>query len=1002
MDKKVSKQVMTRTALAIAASLLVSSVAYAQSSEGSIYGKAKAGQKIVITSVENNSSRTLTADANGSFTQSKLPPGPYKVTADGVTRDVTVSIGSGTQVLLDESATQRVIVSRVRNAIDVSSVESNTVFTQEQIRALPVARDVNAIAILAPGVVKGDSDLGAGGLPAFAGASVAENGYYINGFDVTNIRNFLSYANLPFDAIGSQQIKVGGYGAEFGRSLGGVISIATKRGTNTWAGGASVYWSPEALQSKGMNVVDKDPDHITASGKPGYTVYRSLNKDTDLSANAYIGGPIIKDKLFFFGIVEGRHDTFDRYGRSTSLNDKSTQPNGMIKIDFTPNDMHRFEFTGITNKTKHTILDYNVPDTDTAHYDEYATGHLGAGAKSEQTSGGHTLIGKYTGYVTDNLTVSLLAGSVEDKVTKTTGARQAGQDCPAVLALSGNFVGCWSLDFPGSVRDFTKPDDKDSRKAFRIDAEYTWGDHTIRGGIDNQKFTSAAAGSLTYSGGEYFRYFRSADGIVNNVANAVPVGGTYVRRRTGLSTSGEFKVENDAYYLEDSFKATKDVLLYGGLRWESFNNKNGDGVSFVKADKLFAPRFGAAWDVNGDGQSKVYGNVGRYYIPVASNTNIRATRGEASTESYYTYTGIDPRTQGPTGLSAAIGTTFVVGDGSSPNPATIADTNLKPMSQDEYILGFEKNVIKGWTLGVKATHRKVNNGMDDYCSHLAFEKWAADNNHPDFDSSTMAQCMLVNPGEPVTLQVDLDNTGKLSTVTFPASYIGLEKYTRTYDAIELKLDRPFDGKWGIQGSYTWSKNKGTAEGYVNSVINQEDAGVSQDFDFPSLSRGANGYTSNDRTHVFKLFGNYMLNDTMRLGFNATIASGRPTSCIGYVPYTAPDYSDAVNYSTASSYYCLNAAGKSELHNRGTAGRTPWTNSLDVQFAYMPRISKGKVTLQMDIFNLFNSNSIVEWNEQRDYSRSTTSATQGKLNPNYQSGTSFQTPRTVRMTARYEF
>ena len=1007
MNKSAFRQsALTRTALAVAASLLMSSVAYAQQSEGSIYGKAQAGQKVVITSLETNSSRQIVADANGSFVQAKLPPGQYTVTANGVTREVTVSIGTGTQVVLAEGTTAQVVISRRRNPIDISSVESSTVFTAEQMRSLPVARDVNAIAVLAPGVVKGDADLGTGNLPAFAGASVAENGYYINGFDVTNIRNFLSYSNLPFDAIGSQQIKVGGYGAEFGRSLGGVISIATKRGTNTWQGGGSLYWSPEQLQGSGKNVVDLDEDHVTHSGKPGYTVYRKLNEDRDLSANVYVGGPLIKDKLFMFAAIEGRADRIDRFGRATSRTEKSTQPNGMIKLDFTPNDAHRFEFTGITNKVKKEVVDYNVPvDGLTGEGDEYVTGHVGNPGKSELTSGGHTLIAKYTGYLTDNLTLSVLGGQVKDKVEKTTGARLGGQDCPAVLALSGAFVGCWSLDFPGSVRDFTQPDDEDSRKAFRIDMDYVWGNHTFRGGIDSQKFTSLAAGELTYSGGIYYRYFPSADGSVNGVPNAVPAGGTYVRARDGFSTSGSFEVQNDAYYIEDSWKVRKDLTLYTGLRWESFDNMNGDGISFVKADRLFAPRLGAAWDVKGDASLKVYGNVGRYYIPVASNTNIRATRGEASATRYYSYTGIDPRTQGPTGLGPEIGTAQIVGDGTLPNPATIADTRLKPMSQDEFILGFQQNIAKGWTVGVKGTHRKVNNGMDDYCSHLAFERWAADNKYPDFDSSTMAQCVLVNPGEDVTLQVDLANDGKLSTVTFPASYIGLEKYSRKYSALEFTADRPFDGKWGLQTSYTWSRTKGTAEGYVNSVINQEDAGVSQDFDFPSLTRGSDGYTSNDRTHVFKAFGNYMVTDTFRVGFNGTLASGRPTSCIGFVPYTADDYADAANYSTASSYYCLNNAGTTELRQRGTAGRTPWTHTLDLQFAYMPKISKGRLTFQADIFNVLNQQKVSEWDETRDYSRATSpteDAPIGKLNPNYQRPTTFQSPISVRLTARYEF
>jgi hypothetical protein len=442
-------------------------------------------------------------------------------------------------------------------------------------------------------------------------------------------------------------------------------------------------------------------------------------------------------------------------------------------------------------------------------------------------------------------------------------------------------------------------------------------------------------------------------------------------------------------------------MLYGGMRWESFDNKNGDGVSFVKADNLKAPRLGFSWDVKGDATTKVYGTLGRYFIPVASNTNIRATRGELFIDRFYRYTGMDPVTAAPTGLTE-IGTPLVNGDGKLPNPGTVADLNLKPMSQDELILGFQQALTKGWNFGARAVFRKVNNGMDDYCSHSAFDKWAQDNGYANFDSHTMAGCMMVNPGEDVSLLVDIENDGKLVPITFPADYIGLEKYTRKYSALEFSLERAFDGKWNLNASYTLSKLKGSAEGYVNSIINQEDAGVSQDFDFPSLSHGSDGYLSNDRRHVLKAYGNYMLNDNMRLGFNATLASGRPISCIGYVPYDAPDYGDARGYSTASSFYCLNEQGKSELHNRGTFGRTPWTSSLDMSFAYLPKFGAHKLTLQVDVFNVFNQQKVTEVDETRDYSRVTTSANEGRLNLNWKRPTSYQSPRGVRLTARYEF
>ncbi|MEA9824195.1 carboxypeptidase regulatory-like domain-containing protein [Xanthomonas campestris pv. raphani] len=223
-----------RSALSLALGMCVVGGVQAQSAVGSIFGSGQPGSTIAIQSPQTGVSRSITAGADGRFTFSQLPPGKYVITADGVTREVDVKVGSGSQVLLgsDAKTLDRVEVVGVQafNPIDVSSVESTTVFTAEQMVSLPVASDVSSVALLAPGAVRGDSGLGAGNLASFGGSSVAENGYYINGFDVTNMRTFLSFANIPFQGIGQLQIKTGGYGAEYGRSLGGIVSIVTTTG----------------------------------------------------------------------------------------------------------------------------------------------------------------------------------------------------------------------------------------------------------------------------------------------------------------------------------------------------------------------------------------------------------------------------------------------------------------------------------------------------------------------------------------------------------------------------------------------------------------------------------------------------------------------------------------------------------------------------------------------------------------------------------------------------
>jgi len=969
------------------------SLAFAQSSEGSLYGKVTPGASVTLTSPETGTTRTITADSSGNFTASRLPPGKYTVSAGGKESDVNVSIGGSTLVDLDKALTTVAVTSGRVGAIDFKSTETNFVFSQEQVQALPVALSVNAVAALSPSVLKGDSGLGSGNLPSFAGASVAENAYYINGFDVTNVRNFLAYADLPFEAIAQQQVKAGGYGAEYGRSLGGVISLVTKRGTNEWKGGVSMIWEPAGLRARGHDLLDKEPDR-----KGSYWLFGSNNTADEFTTTAYLGGPVIKDKLFIFGLVERAATRVDSFGQSQSLHRSADTPNAMVKLDWNINSKNLLEVTGIYNKQRQDFTDFT-------NAKPYSTSHDGLGANSFVYTGGSVLIGKYTGYVTDNLTVSADLGQVKSLAGVIRGARTLGQDCPVVYNIGATTpLGCWVPPFPSNGgRDPDAPsEDEDNRTAGRFDVEYRLGAHTIKAGADVQQFTSSEAGGSAYAGGHYYRYYAPTT-TINGVAQSVAT--PYVRDRIYKSTSGQYEVINTAYYIEDSFKATSRLNLYAGLRAESFENKNGDGIAFAKKENLLAPRLGFSLDISKDQPTKLYGTAGRYYIPIASNTNIRMTRGELSTTNYYTYNGTDPRTAAPLNLGPSIGVPQIVGDGSLPNPGGVVDTQLQPMNQDEFILGLERTLDNNWTLGTKLIYRKINAGMDDYCDPTPFIKYAKDKGFTKFDYHTLAGCQLINPGNDLSIAMDINNDGKLVVQNIPASYTGLSKYTRAYKAAQFTFEKPWNGQYAVRGSYVLSFSKGTAEGYVNSIINQEDAGVSQDFDFGSFSNGADGYLPNDRRHVFKLFGNYGITQKLVVGTNFTYASGRPLSCIGFVPPTVSDFAGSGNYSTASSFYCLNDKGVSELHDRGTFGRTPDTVQVDLQLSYTTDdlVANGKMRFALDVFNAFNSSRPTELYETRDYSRGTSNAASGnQLSANYGQPTSFQSPRYFRLSARYSF
>jgi hypothetical protein len=421
----------------------------------------------------------------------------------------------------------------------------------------------------------------------------------------------------------------------------------------------------------------------------------------------------------------------------------------------------------------------------------------------------------------------------------------------------------------------------------------------------------------------------------------------------------------------------------------------------------------------------VYGNAGRYFIPVASNTNIRASAAEYSSETWYELTSINP--DGTPNLGAVVEPTAINGSMVPPDPSTVAATNLDPMYQDEYIVGFQKQVTQHWSLGIRAIHRDVKAGMDDICAHNGFNQWAADNGYvADFASDgvgiDMPNCFIANPGKDVSIALDPNNTGSLQVYTVPAHYLGLPEYQRTYNAVEFLWERAKSDGWYLQGSYTFSKSLGNVEGYVNSTLEQEDAGLTQDFDFAALEQGAYGYLPNDRRHSLKLFGAYDLDDQWTVSANLVIQSGRPVSCFGFVPTEAleigqPDEGTLGLYS-ASSFYCPDPNGglaitdagpdglvgtsddfdrRYRLGNRGDQGRTPWTKTLDLGVSYVPLWANKKLTLQASVLNVLNSQSVTEFNETSQRTRLDVST-----QPDFLNDVNYQTPRSLELTARYRF
>jgi outer membrane receptor for ferrienterochelin and colicin len=1000
---------LKRSALAAAVGICFAGGVNAQTNtSGAITGSANPGDSITVSNPTTGFSRTITVGADGNYRFSALPTGEYQVSDNGgAPRAARVSVGVSVNV--DFAAAGATTLGAVTvvgtnqvNPIDVSSVESTTILTAEQINKIPVARDATSVAILAPGTVRGAGNVGAlAGLPSFGGSSVSENQYYVNGFNITNTFNNLSFVQVPFEAVAEQQLKTGGYGAEFGRSTGGVINLITKRGSNEFHAGGSLIWSPKALAETNPDFYYNDGTHVSDNSK---------DKGWDTTAAVWASGALVKDRLFAYGLLQygkGASDSYpgsaDGVSGGNNFHRENKRPQWLLKMDWNITDSHILELTAMSDKRETEDTYYKTTFGTTAAPTATPTRAAFNGVNNTETGGNNYSL-KYTGYLTDTFTLSALYGHGEfsrgnDAVAADGTVSVYNGDlfgaiagCPIVQdgrveAVNGDIpalTGCVNSTTLGRV------DAGDERDQYRIDAEWQLGDHLLRGGVDVDNFKTVDGSA--YSGGARWIYYGDAADM------------TVEKRdfRTGSSQ----QVKQQAFYIEDSWNVTDNFIAYLGLRWDSFKNINNEGVAFVDIKNQFAPRLGFSWDVFGDSTFKVFANAGRYALPVTANVATRSASADVYAQYYYAYTGIDPTTNAPTGLTAIpnprTGSTAVRylngEDGTAKYAAGYASQSLQPMYQDEYILGFQKQLTDHVSLGMRGIHRQLKTSIDDNCDYATVLAVAAEQGYDTSNGpgQNFNFCFIVNPGEDVDFLGDVDGDGTSEVIHIPADRLG-PGAKRSYSALEFF----FQGNWDklfLQGSYTYAKSIGNTEGTVKSDNGgQTDTGVSADFDYTTVMLGAYGYTPNDRRHALKLFGNYEISDEWSVGANLLVQSGRPESCFGVYKGLNTSFYGNIHFSCDPGVPDATGNNGDTITQRGTVGRTPWVKSLDLSVAYKPNWATG-LQFKVDVFNVFNAGTPTGVNEiGEDGNGDPRPAANTYLTP-----LSWQSPRSVRLSVAYEF
>lgn len=960
---------------------LLAPVAFAQTTgriEGRVTGEngdALPGVTVQISSPALQGERIAVTDAGGNFRFVGLPVGVYNLRASlesfGIVEQQNINVQLDRSVnlalTLSGSFGDEVTVSGAAPIIDTTSTTSGANFGEQLIEDLPTTRTFTGLAFQAPGVVSG----GLGANPSIGGASSAENRYVIDGLDTTDPAFGTIGTTVPTEFVREVEVKTGGYEAEYGGALGGVINVITKSGGNELEGDLFAYYNDDSLQS--------DTPNLLANGQVlGFEEY---------DFGAAVGGKIIQDRLWYFVAANPSfQDQFIETRGGIQETDELDRLFYSGKLTFQLNPDHQLVGSAFGNPTEgnFTILNtYGLLGTD----DEFGADNYGL---TYNGTFGSSFFAEASVGINDEKVVAVPYSDEPFYQAISPGAPVRGfvedANCGPSAGFFSPFAG---FSFSASCLGATFVQENNDRSRDELRASGTWFGAT--GTIDHEVKFGGTVRTVEYTDDARYPGPSPAPLIADSIESGEFVPG-FVVEPNGIrgqrwqlfdaaalgvpfallieyeqDSSGE--TDEAALFFQDSVRLGDYFSLNLGVRADQFES-NGSGSDFTPSGlarsldfgfgDMIAPRVGFTWDVAQNGRSKVYGHFGRFYESVPLDINVRAFGNEIFNFFYFLYPedGSLPTAQNP-------GTHFYsyrlgVGTG--------VDPDIEPMYTEEALLGFEYEVMPNLAVGIKGTQRDINNVIEDI---------SVDGGHTYF---------ITNPGGIVTSN---PITGEVldEAVNFPEP-------TRDYEAVELTLNKRFSNNWQLFGSAVYSKNEGNYGGLFRQDNGQLDPNITSLYDLPDLLIGAFGLLPNDREYQFKLYGSYLWPFRLTTGFYAQYLDGTPISQLGR--------------------HSIYGANERFVSPRGSFGRTPDVWSLDLHFQYPIQLGGNELNLIADVFN------VTDEQEASTVSQTWTNANQNAAdplcggpgtgpgtscpqgNPLFGTPTSFQSPQTIRLGAKFSF
>ncbi len=847
---------------------MVASIAHAAET-GDLRGKVEdrdglpvPNARVTLSGPRIGGEMTAETDADGRFQILQIPPGQHVLQVEmggfqGTQITVTVRLDESAFVpvtLSPAGSTLEVVVETTLPVIDATHSSLNTELNAQQLQNLPTGRSYQDAINMIPGVSGrvDTQDGGSGsGNPSVRGEGAYGNNFFIDGISTRDPATKTFGANVQFDAIDSIQVYTDGAPAEFGQFTGMLVNVDTKDGGDEFFGTAAYYLSLP-LTAGEYDILDIDTGKEVPTKKADF-----LNHELA----ATFGGPIVKEKLWYFGTLDMIYADSQREG--VDVPTTTTQPQGFLKFTWfaTPDLTFAYQASG----------DYS------ASINENADALILEGAYSKRNDWGmtHILTTRFRPDAKGELEFKLATTMSVIDVVPMSG----DEETPQIQNVDTGAYYNNHSDFDFNQRSRTGG----SLKLTRL-ADGFLGSHKVK--VGTEVFYLAESRELTRTGpGDGVQYWASPDnGYPCSAADFSDCFGyTEYQETPPIGHSGI----TTGSFVQDDWAPVPTLTFNVGARVDTETLFNTDG-DFVIQNIMPAPRIGVAWDATGDSKTLLLANYGWYY-DIAGNDF--AAWADSRSADYFSQYQVDPNTGGYVntftqdpvlqplvyctedslndyidGLTAAGNDPGFVKD-QRKVAEDLCGNGLKPYHSEKLVLGVEREIFPLLAVGLRGIYSYTKNIPEDIDINL--DTWVIAN---------------------------------------------VPQKRRDYKAIELTLERKPNEVWSALASYTLSASRGTTPGQFelssggSSGSNGNEVGVYLD-DINDLDTraffydnglaflpdglaglgtvyddaGYYGYLPYHQFHQAKINGFYTLPFGTTLGLIYEYGSGNAWQKRGYIP-----------------------------------------------------------------------------------------------------------------------